>query len=361
MPTRSTPGLRPGGAGIALLGIGVLTFGLLTACGPSTPTDAGSRGSSPTADSAGGDDSAAGESGHAGDAAFPREVDNCGFDVTVASPPQRIVTIKSTSTEMVLALGLGERIVATAFSDGPLPAELSFPGQAPPVLSDKAPSAEAVLAVEPDFVFAGWESNLTAETAGERADLADLGVSTYVAPPACQEADYQPDPLTFEHIFDFIAETGTLLGAPDQARELIAAQRDELATITPSSAGMTALWYSSGSDIPFVGGGIGAPQLLMDTAGLRNINADVDQTWASVSWEAIADQDPDVIVLVDSEWNSAAHKIDVLTANPMTAAMTAVQESRYLTIPFPASEAGVRSVGAAAALAEQAAQLEDAS
>ena len=37
--------------------------------------------------------------------------------------PERVVTIKSTSTEMLLALGLGDRIVGTAFQDGPVPDE----------------------------------------------------------------------------------------------------------------------------------------------------------------------------------------------------------------------------------------------
>lgn len=290
--------------------------------------------------------------------AYPITVDNCGFSVSMEEAPERIVTIKSTSTELVLALGLGDRLVGTAFPDGPLPGGLADPDPAPPVLSDKAPGSEAVLAVEPDVVVAGWESNFTNETAGEREELAELGIATYVAPPACQEPEYQPNPLTFDDIFDYLTETGALLGAPEAAAELVAEQRNALAAIDPSTEGLTALWYSSGSDIPFVGGGIGAPQLLMDTAGLRNINEEVEDTWASVAWEAIADRDPDVIVLVDSEWNTAEHKIDVLESNPVTASMTAVAQSRYVTVPFPASEAGVRSVDAAASLAEQLAEME---
>ena len=54
-------------------------------------------------------------------AAYPVTVDNCGTPVTLDAPPERVVTIKSTSTEMLLALGLGDRIVGTAFSDGPVP------------------------------------------------------------------------------------------------------------------------------------------------------------------------------------------------------------------------------------------------
>ncbi|MDD9206290.1 putative F420-0 ABC transporter substrate-binding protein, partial [Georgenia sp. 10Sc9-8] len=36
---------------------------------------------------------------------FPVTVASCGVEATVPAPPQRIVTIKSSATEMVLALG----------------------------------------------------------------------------------------------------------------------------------------------------------------------------------------------------------------------------------------------------------------
>ncbi|HLS13182.1 MAG TPA: putative F420-0 ABC transporter substrate-binding protein [Beutenbergiaceae bacterium] len=285
---------------------------------------------------------------------YPITVDNCGTEVQVDEPPQRIVTIKSTSTEMVLALGLGDRLVGTAFSDGPMPQWLQ---QDVPVLAEEVPSSEAVLAKKPDFIFAGWESNFSADGAGTRGELADLGIDTYVSPAACLQPPYQPDPLTFDHVFDYIQQVGNLLGVPQRAADLIEEQRATLAEVDSSDTEMTALWYSSGSDTPFVGGGIGAPQMLMDAVGLTNIMTDVHESWASASWEAIAAQDPDVLVLVDSSWNSVEHKIEVLESNPVTATMTAVQQQRYLVLPFPASEAGVRSVPAAVDLSEQLNQL----
>src|SRR5690606_41201206 len=47
----------------------------------------------------------------------PVTVTNCGFEVTVPTRPERIVTIKSSTTELALALGLAERVVAAAFLD----------------------------------------------------------------------------------------------------------------------------------------------------------------------------------------------------------------------------------------------------
>ncbi|MFC7877628.1 putative F420-0 ABC transporter substrate-binding protein [Isoptericola sp. NPDC057391] len=297
-----------------------------------------------------------------GGTAYPLTLDNCGVETTVEAAPQRVVTIKSSTTEMLLALGLGDRIVGSAFLDGPVPDSLGdaaadVPAVAEP-MAEQVPGAEAVLGLEPDLVYAGWESNLTADGAGDRETLAKLGVASYVSPAACKAPEYMPDPLTFDDVFAEIDEVGEVFDASDAADELVAEQRDTLASVTPDDRGLSALWYSSGDDIPYVGAGIGAPQMIMDAVGLENVAGDVHDTWTSFSWEQAIEADPDVIVLVDATWNSAEQKIERLESNPATARMTAVRESRYLTVPFPATEAGVRNVDAVVDLAAQLDELE---
>jgi iron complex transport system substrate-binding protein len=268
----------------------------------------------------------------------PFTIDNCGFEVTFDRAPQRVVTIKSTSTEMLLALGLGNRIVGTGFSDGPVPPLLKKDLKAPE-LSDNVPSEEVVLGKEPDG-------------AGTREDLADLGIASYVSPPACRSV--QPEKLTWDDVFSSIEEVGRIFGVEDRANELVASQKKVLDAVGSNNGlGRTALWYSSGTDTPYVGGNLGAPQLLMDSVGLTNVAAGLDATWASYSWEAVVEADPDFIILIDADWNTAEHKIDLLESNPATAQLTAVKFGNYLILPFASSEAGVRSVEAAAALSHQ--------
>jgi len=286
---------------------------------------------------------------------FPFTVDNCGTKVTFTAPPERAVTIKSTSTELLLALGLGDRIVGTAFADGRVPEQWQ---QDIPVISEQLPAQEPVLALEPDFVFAGWESNFSADGAGEREALGKLGINTYVSPAACQQPGYRPAPLTFENIFASIREIGRIFDADAAAAQLVNEQREQLDAIEPHGKELSALWYSSGSDTPFVGGGSGAPQLVMEAAGLTNVAADVDQAWSPLSWEVVAERNPDVIVLVDSSWGSTEKKIGVLEAHPVISQLDAVKEGRYLVVPFAASEAGVRSVETVQSLVDQLAELD---
>ena len=286
---------------------------------------------------------------------YPLTIDNCGFAVTLPAAPQRVVTIKSTATEMLLALGLGDRIVGVGFQDGPAPEPWTAEAAALPVLSDKLPSQEVVLEVEPDFVYGGWESNFSADGAGERPTLAALGVAGYVAPAACRSI--KPAKLSFDEIFAEIGEIGMIFDTGSAAEALIAEQRAALAAIAPDTRGLTALWYSSGTKTPYVGAGSGAPQMMLEALGLENIMADVDEGWVSASWEAIVDANPDVIVLVDAVWNSAAQKKKLLAENPITSRLDAVIHQRYLTVPFPASEPGVRNVSATADMAAQLAGL----
>lgn len=289
---------------------------------------------------------------------FPVTVSNCGVEVTLDAAPERIVTVKSTTYELLLALGAGDRIVGRAFLDGPVPADLADVEPDDATTFEKVPGQEAVLDLEPDLVHAGWESNVTAEGAGDRETLASLGVATYVSPSACQSADV-PGKLTFADVWAEITQVGAVVGEPAAAAALVADLQERLAAVEPDHRGLSALWFSSGSDTPFVGAGRGAPQMILEAAGLSNIAADVDAAWSPLSWEAVVDADPDVIVLVDSAWGSTEKKIGVLESNPATAQLDAVKHGRYLVVPFAAGEAGLRNVEAVETILAGLADLEE--
>jgi iron complex transport system substrate-binding protein len=286
---------------------------------------------------------------------YPLVVQNCGMEVIFEAPPERVVAIKSTSAELLLALGLEDRMIGLAFLDAPVPTRWEEAASAILVISEKLPSQEVVLELEPDFIYGGWESNFSADGAGERQTLATLGIDSYVSPAACRSQT--PEKLTFGALFSQIEEIGVIFGVSEAAARLTNQLRTELDFIELDERGLTALWYSSGTKTPYVGAGNGAPQMILETVGLENIFDGTDESWISASWETVVDADPDVIVLVDSEWNSAEQKRRLLAENPVTSQLSAVANQRYLLVPFPASEAGVRNVGAAADMAQQLEQL----
>jgi len=356
----SKPHSKPAAAlSAALLGSALLLSGCSTTPAPAPNASASPQPTSATPESTTSTDNTTDSTR----TTYPLEVNTCGTTTTFTKAPQRVVTAKSTTMEMMLALGVGDRIAGTSYQDGLLPEWLAKePGATSEAvttpLSDKLAGTESVLALTPDLVYAGWESNLSADGMGDRAAYEKLGVNTVIAPSACKEADYQPKPLTFDNVFSEIQLAGQIFDVQDQASQLVEKQKKELSEVRKDQRGLTALWYSSGSDTPFVGGGIGSAQLVMDTIGLTNIGQDIADTWGSMSWEKVIEADPDVIILVDSAWGSTEKKIGVLESNPATAKLTAVQNKRYLVVPFPATEAGVRTVSAATDLSAQLAALD---
>lgn len=286
--------------------------------------------------------------------AEPTTIENCGYTLTTDPAPERVVTVKSTPLELMLALGLEERVVGSAFLDGPVPDAFAPDGWEPNVISDELPSKELLIAAKPDLVFAGWESNLSTDGIGTREDLEQLGMRSYVSPPACSFGISDTEPLTFDGVFEMYSEVGALFGIEDRAERLISEQQEQLAAIAPLESPTTALWYSSGGDAPFVGGSTGAPNMIMEAAGLTNVVADEPQSWFSMPWEAFVASDPDVIVLVDAPWNSADEKRARLEAHPATRTMRAVQQRSYIVVDFATTEAGVRNIEAVESISHDA-------
>lgn len=283
-------------------------------------------------------------------------VENCGFELAVEPTPERVVVIKSTPLELMLALDLSELIVGAAFLDGPVPPQLLPEDWEVPVMAEELPGRETLLAAEPDLVFAGWESNLSADGIGTREDLSQLGLRGYVAPPAC-EFGQEAEPLVFEDIFAMIDEAGVIFAVEDRAAQLIQEQQELLHALEEPHAPSEVLWFSSGADTPFVGGGTGAPNMIIEASGHINVGADHPETWFSMPWETFVDSDPDVIVLVDAPWHSAADKRERLESHAAAQHMTAVQQEQYVVIDFATAEAGVRNVEAVRNLSESIEKL----
>src|SRR5690606_10768863 len=141
------------------------------------------------------------------------------------------------------------------FQDGPAPEPWTAAAAALPVLSDKLPSQEVVLEAEPELIYGGWESNFAADGAGERPTLAALGVASYVSPAACRSI--KPAKLGFDDVFAEIAEVGTMFDVSGSADALVAKQKAALAAIAADTRNLSAVWYSSGTKTPYVGGGSG--------------------------------------------------------------------------------------------------------
>ncbi|MEM9133287.1 MAG: ABC transporter substrate-binding protein [Actinomycetota bacterium] len=357
---------RPAAGRRSLLTIFAVVALIAAACGDGETDTAAAPATAESSSSSSSEASATDESSSSeespdpsvdGEAAAPTdEIDNCGVTVT-AGEFDRVVTMNQGATEIALALGFGDRMIGTAYLDDAILPELAADYEGVPVVSDEYPSTEALFELEPDFVYGSYSSAFGEEAAGERGELADLGVGSYLSPAACADFKESGEPVTFDVVFDEFVEFATAMGDPAAGEKLVAEQR---ALLDESFSGdfesVTVFWWDGGLDAPFTGVCCGAPGMIMDAVGVTNAFGDVDGAWADVTWESVIDTDPDVIVLIDASWDPAADKRAHLENDPALADLTAVQEERYVVVPFSSSTPGVRNaavVGEIASLIEE--------
>lgn len=302
-----------------------------------------------------------GEAAGASSGDFPVTIENCGRDVTVDEAPEKAVTLNQGATEVVLSLGLEDRLAGTAYLDGQVAKEWRDAYESVPVLAKEYPSKETFLAAEPDLAYASYSSAFDAKNVGTRTELAQQGIATYLSPFGCPDEKHQPK-VSFESAWSEIEDVATIFGVPEQGAKVVQEQAQTLGDVREKSTGegIDVLWYDSQTKSPFVGGGGGGPQLILDAVGATNVFADLtDSSWAEVSWEKVVAADPEVIVLAEAAWSTAEEKIEYLEHDPVLSTLSAVEEERYVTVPFAASTAGVRLVEGAQSVSEQLVQFEE--
>ena len=276
--------------------------------------------------------------------ADPVTIQGCDATYTFDKAPSRAITLNQQTTEVMLALGLEGSMVGTAYLDDKIPAQWEQAFNTEPVLAEKYPAAEVVMANEPDFLFAGFGSAFSEDNLGEVQKWHDLGVGTYLVDASCKTAHPKNVPLTIEPILKDIETIGAIFDVKEQAAALIAKTKARIEAVQkdPAGAGRTAFIYDSGTDTPFSIGCCGGPALVAKTAGLQSISADVEGTWVDLAWERVVAAEPEVILLIEAGWSTAQEKRDYMENDPVLSQLTAVKDGRFVVVPFSETLLGMR-------------------
>jgi iron complex transport system substrate-binding protein len=281
----------------------------------------------------------------------PVSVVNCGRKVSLDRPVQRVVSVNQPATELLLTLGLADRIVGAGLGDTNVLPGLQKHLKGLNLFSDEFPSFESVLATEPDLVYATFDYTFTGEGIADREKFAELGIDVYQSPSECtgQDAE-QTKRLTLDDLYAEIGGVATLFGVKPRGDVLVSDLKRRAATAADGldAKGVTTAWWYSSTKTPYFAGCCGAPSIMTRAVGTTNVFDDLDQLWPEVSWESLVDRDPDVLVLADltrgSEGDTAAAKIAFLESNPATRELTAVKRKRYIILPGTTMDPSIRNV-----------------
>ncbi|MGW1185966.1 ABC transporter substrate-binding protein [Streptomyces drozdowiczii] len=281
---------------------------------------------------------------------FPVTVDNCGVTTTYTEPPSRAVTIHQHPAELMLSLGLKDRMAGTSYPDSAVLPALREDFASIPQLSKQAPSFEKVLDTDPDFVYGGYASAFAEKEGRSRKAFRDAGIDTYLNRENCAGKKG----VTMRDTYAEIRTIGRIFGVSDRASALVSELRtrvDKASAAVKDVRDVSVFVYDSGDKSAFTAGGKGLGNELIDLAGGRNVFSDLDDVFGDVSWEQVVDRKPDVIAIYDYAGTTVAQKKKFLLSRPALADVPAIRNKRFVVLPLTDTLVGVRSADAVGDLA----------
>ncbi len=245
--------------------------------------------------------------------AFPLTVtDDRGKQVTLAAEPRRLVTIAPSATEIVFAIGAGDRVVAVDdFSDFPAEAK------ALPKVGGTRTSPERIVAQQPDLILAVTQGNLAPalEAQGQHVIVFD--------------------PNDIEGVYNDILLVGQVLGREKVARDLIGRMRSRIEAVAARTRDLTVkprVLHEVDATDPtkiYVAGPNNFIDAMIVIAGGINVGASGQRKFPQLSAEEIVRADPQVIVLGDAKYGTT---VDQVTSRAGWQAIEAVRTGRIFTI-----------------------------
>jgi len=230
-----------------------------------------------------------------------REVrDGLGRTINVPVKIERAISLAPSLTEMIFAIGAGDKLVGvTTYCNFP-PETASIEK----VGDTQTPNIEKIVALKPQVVFVSTASQLEAFT----KTLEEQGVAVYVS-----------NPKTLDEVFENLNELGnlfgrgeyvtglvmTLAGRASRARHQANYDRDQLI----HTKNKPRVFVQISNEPLFTSGRDSFLTELVDQAGGTSVTKDVPSGYPKLSKETAAALDPEVIILSDSEDNRDSNDV----------------------------------------------------
>lgn len=213
-------------------------------------------------------------------ASWPMTItDDLGGTVTLDAPPERVVSLSPAVTEMLYAVGAGDRVVGrTSFCDYP-PEALDVAE----VGTFTTPSTEKVLELQPDLCI-----GVRGVTKDAIQALRDVGLKVIAYDPL----DIEKTLNIMEQLGRLIQESPAPVAVVDDLRVRVEAVRADAAKLPRKPRVLVGVQFQ-----PLYAAGPGTHiHDMIETAGGENTVADADLPWPQYSLERMVEKDPEIII-----------------------------------------------------------------
>ncbi len=258
---------------------------------------------------------------------FPLTVaDDSGVELTIESPPQRIVSLTAFTDDVLVDLVDHDRIAAvTAFAED---ADISNVADRVADIEQKITlNVEVVLSLDPDLVFvANWSDP------DKVTQLRNAGLTVFLL----------ATPLTVDEIAAKIESVAAMVGEPARGKEIVDDMRKAIADVERRIGGIPKEQRKTVIDYAVWGTAQGAGtswQEIIDHAGLVNAVADLEvNEWGQVplSKEKLIELDPDLVVLpgwVYGDPNGAGEFYKQVVNDPALKGLSAIKAGMAIQMP----------------------------
>ncbi|MCM3747975.1 ABC transporter substrate-binding protein [Paenibacillus pasadenensis] len=271
--------------------------------------------------------------------AYPVSVENCGRTLTFNSAPERVVSLWQAPTEMMLALGLKDRIAAVAGNYAAFPDSLAESAKALPLLGTSMswPSKEVLLSEAPDLVVGQSLEGYAFDTSQGYASVKQIeeGGAKVLGANMCTS---DATTMTIETPYRTLRDFGTIFGVSDRAEELIAKMAAEKQAVVDAVKGLPTqrVAFYNGGEGPLIVLAGGIYDDAIATAGGQNVFP-ADSVY--MSKEDFAASNANVILIGTFEGQNFATLRDYITTN--FPELPAVKDGRLVEIPVADTDASI--------------------
>jgi len=240
-------------------------------------------------------------------------------------PGARVVSLHDVTTELVIAVGAGDRLVGVAD-----PVDVRTDVAAAIARVPRVGDLESILAVRPTIVVG--LAVVAAQDPDLVARLRQAGVAVYLG-----------DPGTLDDVFALTRELAARIDAGPAGAQLAARLASEArgGDSAPATPRRVRVFVYDCCDPPFTTGRHTVLDDLIRRAGGDNVFGDLAAGWTHVSWEQVVARRPELVVIHAYRYDGQG---DVADKQRAVRAISALAGLPTLVIPLGCSLGGLRSL-----------------
>lgn len=258
-------------------------------------------------------------------------VDDLGRSVNIGKIPQRIISLAPSNTEILFALGLGEKVVGvTEFCNYP-PEAL----EKEKIGGFTTVDIVKIIALQPDLILAG-----SIHAKEVIPPLEERGLAVFALAPQ-----------SLDGILEDIRMVGKITGKEKEAFKLITQLKERIEAITDKTERLKPqerprVFFITWHDPLKSMGSKSLPNELIEKAGGVNIFQDVEERNFQVEFETVVYRDPQVIIVTVGHAAGEAKAFEWAKEEPRLKVTEAGKNSRIFPLDTGLTRYGPRAVDA---------------